>query len=597
MSNKQRIVQVTSREDETSIALEAGEAEQCISAWLARHGLPLNTRCGQRGLCDGCVIELKHGGVQHLDGGEVLDVGPGGEVRAFRACEHCIGEESELALAIPDRALMAIAPKVVDAFFIRTPRALQPVWSPPAGVFASGAAPFGVAIDVGTTTVALLLVDLRDGRIVARASTLNAQVQLGDNVLTRINLCCNDKSLVDALQEAVVNRTIAQLLVEALENAEASRDQIVCWCASGNTTMLHLLAGVDPSPLGVAPFSPVFTDYRTMALHELDFHWPVATAATTRDDSAPLDPSPQIHLLPGASGYIGSDITAGIVASGMLYDDGPVLLVDVGTNGEIVLKHNDHLLACATAAGPAFEGAKLVDGVRAGQGAIDHVRLTMEPFNVYCSVIGEAGDEAFDDRTASASARREVVEGSAGVHTPVLGICGSAYIDFLSEARRIGLLGPTGRFEAEAFPEAGERLASQAKCHGSCFRIAWGKAHMPIVISEADIAALLQAKAAIAAGMLTLLARVDMKPADVKRVYLAGGFGMHVNVASAIGCGLLPGFEVEQVELVGNTSLAGAYLALLDRDTIDEMTDAARRIEVVELNLEPQFESTYVDQL
>jgi uncharacterized 2Fe-2S/4Fe-4S cluster protein (DUF4445 family) len=251
----------------------------------------------------------------------------------------------------------------------------------------------------------------------------------------------------------------------------------------------------------------------------------------------------------------------------MVYSPDTCLLVDVGTNGEIVLRHDQHLLGCATAAGPAFEGSGLNCGVRAGRGAISHIRLDDMSPDVQCEVIGE---------------------------TAPIGLCGTAYVDFVAQARKIGLLTPTGRFTAEAIDR--HPCIHQGK-HSRRFVLTTGADGEPIYITEVDIASLLQAKAAIAAGIVCLLRRVGLTSEDVHTVYLAGGFGFHMDVPNVIRCGLLPGFRPEQIRMVGNTSLAGAYLALVDSSALDEIKAISTRFEIVELNLEPDFESCYIDQL
>jgi uncharacterized 2Fe-2S/4Fe-4S cluster protein (DUF4445 family) len=370
-----------------------------------------------------------------------------------------------------------------------------------------------------------------------------------------MNLCVSDPAMVTQLQDAIVQRTLLPLLTRALVTAKAAAAQVRCISIAGNTTMLHLLAGIDPSPMGMVPFRPIFLEHRMS---------PAASVRLALRDGA----GPTLHLLPSASAYIGADLTAGIFASGLVYDDGPSLLVDAGTNGEIILKHGDKLLGCATAAGPAFEGSGLANGIRAGDGAIGHVGFDAEPLAVRAEVIGNAA--------------------------PV-GICGSAYVDFLAEARRAGLISHTGRFDRGVMARAGD-LFLQNK-YGVALRVARGQGSHDIIISELDIARLLQAKAAIAAGVLTLLERAGLQPRDIKRIYLAGGFGMHINVPNAIACGLLPGFAPEQVQVVGNTALAGAYLALLDSGVLDELTRIGKRLDVVELNLDPGFEDRFIEQL
>jgi uncharacterized 2Fe-2S/4Fe-4S cluster protein (DUF4445 family) len=394
-----------------------------------------------------------------------------------------------------------------------------------------------VAIDIGTTTVAVLVTDLRDGRVLAGAANFNKQMHLGDDVLTRINLCSTDPAQLQHLHDLVVKETIRPLLDEAL--AKVAGGQLRCMTVAANTTMLHLFAGIDPSPMGVAPFTPVFLEHRVIHLPE----FPCA-----------------IHLLPGAAAYVGADLTAGAFATGLVYDEGPALLVDVGTNGEIILKRGEHLYGCATAAGPAFEGAGLTNGVRATAGAIAHIAIAREPFALRIEKIGTGAP---------------------------IGLCGTAYIDFLAEGRETGLLNDRGRF-VEAFHAHTEPW----KDYGRAIPIA-----RDIVITEIDIAGLLQAKAAIAAGILTLLERIGLKPAQIKTLYLAGGFGLHLVKEHAIGCGLLPGFVPEQIEVVGNTSLAGAYLALLDCGALDEIARAGQKMDVIELNLDPGFEDRFVEQL
>ena len=525
---------------------------------LRREHLPLNTRCGQRGLCDGCIVELLAGNLIHVATGEVVQATH--QPVSVRGCEFRLGDAANVnpdtgvgvKIRIPPRSLLAHKPQVVSEFRVKVSCAHDPLWQAVAAPRTSAAplAPvLGAAIDVGTTTVAALLVDLNNGKIVGRAADFNKQMHFGDDVATRVSLCSADPTMLWQLQDAVVNQTIAPLLAEMLRQANATADHLTCLAVTGNTIMLHLLAGVDPSPMGVYPFTPVFLNHRVIQL-------PAFGDAT-------------VHLFPSAAAYIGADLTAGIFSSGLAYDDGPSLLVDVGTNGEIILKKGDHMLGCATAAGPAFEGAGLTNGIRATEGAIERLRFTKKPFAVHTDVIGNA--------------------------TPI-GLCGSAYIDLLAEGRTIGLLTSKGRFDRVRVADASDWLVA-TKDAVLAFRVARGQGQRDILVSEADIAHLLQAKAAIAAGILTLLERTGLTPGQIKKVYLAGGFGMHLNVRNAIGCGLLPGFQAGQVEVVGNTSLAGAYLGLLDCGALDEIARIGKKIEIIELNLNPGFESRYIDQL
>ena len=583
----------------------------CLSDLLRERHLPLNTRCGKRGLCDGCLVELVQGDLEHARSGEA--VAANGHPVRVRGCEYRLAGAETVVLRIPSRSVLAYEPQVVTEYRVNVPVAHDPICRQiplPAGLTngdaiarhvseqirrparfeapalerptASGAVAIvedtpvtgwavtrllerqlkrriGVAVDVGTTTVALMLVDLDQGKIVSRASGFNKQMHLGDDVVTRINLCTTDPTMVRGLQQALNNETLEPLLREAAEAGEVSLDEIVCFSVAGNTTMLHLLAGVDPSPMGVAPFTPAFLERRLVSAASIEMH-------------STVPPDASVHLLPSAAAYIGADLSAGVFSSGLLYDEGPSLLVDIGTNGEIILKHDGKLLGCATAAGPAFEGGGLECGMRAGRGAISRVGCSVVPsFDVALQIIGE------DDVSRPA------------------GLCGSAYVDFLAEARRCGVLTGTGRFDSSV-PGADQRLIDRGEC-GRALRLAKGHGNQPVVVSERDVARLLQAKAAIAAGILTLVHRAGLQPDDVKRLYLAGGFGMHLDVRHAIACGLLPGFVAEQVQVVGNTSLAGAHLALLDSAVLDELSKIAHQVDVVELNLDPDFQDRYIDQL
>jgi len=447
---------------------------------------------------------------------------------------------------VPARSLLRHEPAVVAEFRLNIPWAREPRFPE---------ARHGVAVDIGTTTVALLLCDLATGRVMGEASAFNSQIRFGEDVLTRIQLCSTDPEGLRQLQRAVAVETINPLLQDACRQAGVAPREIGGMTVAGNTTMLHLLAGVDPTSMGVHPFRPVFLEHRIYAPRDLGLEFGDGVA--------------QVHLLPGPAAYVGADLAAGMVATGLLYDEGPALLVDVGTNGEIIAKVGDRLIGCATAAGPAFEGAGLTSGTRAVHGAIERVRLRTDPFAAEFGLIGST------DRP--------------------LGICGSAYVDFLWEARRTGLLQAKGRFDDAFCARAGDNV--QRDTYGRKLRLHSRGAAGPVWVSELDVARLLQAKAAIAAGISTLLHLLGTAPRDVKRLYLAGGFGLHLSLEHAIGCGLLPGFAVEQIQVVGNTSLGGAFLALHDRSLLEEMAVACRTMEAIELNLQPGFEDAYIDQL
>lgn len=511
---------------------------------LATAGFPANTRCGQRGWCRGCQVELLEGELKLKSGGVVR--GPA----TVRACLTSLLAGQHAVVHLPERARMSAAAKVGDSFVLDTPYVINSRFA------ITRERDTVCAIDLGTTTVVVLLADGTSGEILARAGAFNTQMQHGDNVLSRIVHAGRADGL-SALQHTVIHDTLAPLLKEACTDCGRAPERIAGITVAGNTTMLHLLTGEDPTPLGVVPFTPRFIDARDLS-----------AASIGLPASVPGLPSDTvIHLLPGLSAYVGADIAAGLCATGMAYDREPSLLVDLGTNGEIILQQHGRFLACATAAGPAFEGMGLSSGTRAQQGAIERVEIAMNPFTLTTGIIGE-------DWTGN----------------PV-GLCGSAYVDFLSEGRRSGLLTESGRYNEDLWPLLPEVYRSVREGVRTLV-LAPG-----VEVSERDIAALLQAKAAVGAGIETLLAKVGLKARDLSRLYLAGGFGLHLEVPHAIAMGLLPDMDAASVRVVGNSSLAGALLAALDQEAGHELARLRKRTEVVDLNGQADFEDRYLDHL
>ncbi len=518
---------------------------------LADHGVSLNMRCAGKGLCDSCRIELLHGELTNLLNASTATAEPGSPIFVKSCLYGFTAETEDVSIRIPSRSTLSRSHVVVADFHPDIAEDIMASQRKKAKRSQKQAArtPLGAAVDVGTTTVALTLVDLESGESTGKSAALNQQAKFGDNVISRIKLCAENQAMVGTLQRAINDETILPLLHEALHRAGRSEAALRSFVIAGNTTMLHLVAGVDPSPLGVLPFAPAFLGH---------------TMLSSGTIKAGVGGGFETHLLPGISAYVGADISAGIYATKMLKDQKTSLLIDIGTNGEIVLSHRGAAFACATAAGPAFEGVGLVSGTRAIPGAVCHIGMRSSPFEIDYEVIGEEG-------------------------TPV-GVCGSAYIDFLASAKRIGLAGDFGRLTDD--PAFQSHLTTVPDQHVRAVRIA-----DTVLVSEADISGLLQAKAAVAAGIQILMKRAGVQAGDIDTVYLAGGFGLNINVDKAVDCGLLPGFLPSQIKAIGNSSLAGAYLALIDEDAIPEMERYRQEIEVVELNLDPDFENLYIDNM
>lgn len=406
------------------------------------------------------------------------------------------------------------------------------------------AAAYGLAVDVGTTTVAVELWDLRNGRRMAGAGSYNRQAAFGDDVISRIIYATERPGGRKVLQDAVVE-TVNELTRQVLAEAGVSQDAIWAVTLAGNTTMMHLLLGVDPTYIRLEPYTPAANE------------WPRVAA---RDLGLAVNPRAVVYVLPGVASYVGGDITAGVVATGLHRREAVALFVDVGTNGEMVLGNRDWLIACACSAGPAFEGGGIRAGVRAVPGAIEEVVVLPGGYEVFLRTIGGRAP---------------------------LGICGSGLISVLAGLVNAGVLERGGRFRSGLDTP---RLRHGAE--GPEFVLAWGSESgtgEAIAISQAEIENLLRAKAAVFAGIRTMLGALGLDLAVVEEVYIAGGFGQHINIRDAISIGMLPDLPPDRYHFVGNSALKGAAAALLSRTARREIAAVARNITYLELSQGTRF--------
>lgn len=481
-----------------------------LSDWLETEHLPLNTRCGGRGLCRGCLVEI--------DGKEV------------RACQHKSTDVSDIR--IPEASRRDHRLNGVSVFEIGSHNyALRP---------RDG---IGLALDIGTTTVAAALWDLQSGRCLAQGSVANEQRRYGDNVLARIDHAVALGGPSAPLQSALVNDSLQPLIDSLCAEAQIETAAITEGIAAGNTVMLHSLAGARLSGFAAYPFRPEFLDAQALASGSLGF---------TSD--FPLS------LAPNLGPFVGADIALGALAAGMLEQSGPSLLIDFGTNGEILLKTRDGYSATATAAGPAFEGGRLNCGAPAGTGVISSIDLERDAW-----VVRHTGGQTEARST---------------------GISGAAYVDFIKHAVATGLLNEMGRFDAE-HPEVNSLITDD----GTDKRV---KIHQHQYISETDVAELIQAKAAIAAGVMALLEEAELKPQDLGTLYIAGGFGYHLNSAHAMAIGMIPTVAAEKVRVIGNASLGGASL-MLQSDSAAAVEQLRAQCRIIELNQIESFEDHFID--
>lgn len=416
---------------------------------------------------------------------------------------------------------------------------------------------YGIAVDIGTTTVVVILIDLIKGEIIGKASLYNRQMTVAEDVISRISSIQSQKEL-DLLKSLVIDDTVNPIIKHLCKESSVKRKDISRLALSGNTIMTHLLLGLNPQSIGKAPFQPVTRIPGAFRAAEVGFE---------------IAPNGIVDIMPSVSGYIGGDITSDIYVSKLHEEEELSVLIDIGTNGEIVMCENGKMVACSTAAGPAFEGYGLYHGCRATRGAIERV--------------------SFDEEN---DINIEVIEDDKAI-----GICGTGVIDFIAEALRIGLLNRRGKFNDELLKRLQLDYEIQVNENSikACIiaRNEVSAIKEAIVITELDISKIMQAKAAIYAGMKILLKIQNKTWRDIKRLVLTGGFAKHIDPNNAVSIGLLPPIPGDRIEVIGNGSLAGAYLALIEPSAIDAMTAISSRIEVIELNLHEEFQKYYIDAL
>jgi len=408
----------------------------------------------------------------------------------------------------------------------------------------------GCAIDIGTTTVTAVLTDLKSGKILAKGSSGNGQIRYGADVINRI-MEQGRPGGKKKLQDAILQETLNPILENLCKTAAISPDSILHLAIGANTTMNHLLLGVDASPIRMEPYIPSFFSWEGLLANDLDLH------------ANPLAP---VRLAPNIGSYVGGDITAGILASGVWDSDEMSLFIDLGTNGEIVFGNRDFLMACACSAGPAFEGGDISCGMRATDGAVEAVRIdaaTMEPT---LTVIGEVGQK-------------------------VVGICGSGIIDLISELYRAGIINARGEFIRE-----GKRIIRDRHGMGR-YVLAFpeeSETGREVSINEVDIDNFIRAKGAIFSAVDILLQSVGMTVDCIDKVYVAGGIGSGINMKNAVNIGMFPDVELEKFRYIGNSSLAGAYALVISDDADKRCAEVAANMTYLELSAYPGYMDSFV---
>jgi len=419
---------------------------------------------------------------------------------------------------------------------------------------------WGIAVDIGTTTVTLWLVDLITGEVKVQVSEYNGQIVRGEDVISRIVYASKGDGAVE-LRQLVVD-TINSLLEAAckrmnrrLKSQNQSIDpyDVVKATIGGNSTMIHLLLGIDASSIRLTPFVTAVNLIPLLKGHDLGIN---------------INPEGTVDCLPGVASYVGADITAGVLSSGMDDTEKVTLFMDVGTNGEIVLGSHEWLVTCACSAGPAFEGAGVEDGMRATKGAIEEVWINAEDLEPTIRVIGD---------------------------TKPIGICGSGLLSLLAEMFMTGVVDKGGHLNTST----NSKRIREGK-HGLEYVVSWASDSgndRDIVITHVDIDNLIRAKGAIFAGYSVLSDSVGVPLELVEQMLVGGSFGKYINVEKAIEIGLLPDLPWDRFQFLGNTSVRGAYLALLDRQARKRITDIASRMTYIELSADNSFYEAFMSAL
>ena len=415
---------------------------------------------------------------------------------------------------------------------------------------------WGAAIDIGTTTITVYLVNLLTGEAVDSAAEYNGQIARGEDVISRIIYASKNGGLGELTY--LVGKTINEVIHRLAQRNHVETGQIYKAAVAGNSTMMHLFLSVPPASIRLAPYIPAVN-------HPL----PVLASDVGLD----IHPLAVVDCLPGVASYVGADITAGVLASGLAEAEALTLFIDVGTNGEMVLGTKDWLVTCACSAGPAFEGAGVVCGMRATTGAIEEVWINGKTFEPTYRVIGE---------------------------TKPKGLCGSGLISLIAELFITGVVDKGGNFALGADPASARTPRLRVGEHGPEYVVAWGKetaAGRDIVLTKVDVDNLLRAKAAIYAGFTVLAQNIGVDLAEAEQLLIGGSFGKYINVEKAVQIGLLPDMPWDRFTFLGNTSVTGAYMALLSRSARAQIKAIAEKMTYIELSVDNTFYDAFTSAL
>jgi uncharacterized 2Fe-2S/4Fe-4S cluster protein (DUF4445 family) len=421
---------------------------------------------------------------------------------------------------------------------------------------------FGAAIDIGSTTLALHLTDLVSGDVLVSNGRMNPQIRFGEDLMSRVSYAIMHPDGISEMTE-VVRAALNELIQEAAAEANIDPDWIVSIAAAGNPIMHHLLLGIDPTPLGVAPF--------TLAI-DTEINLPAGAV------NIAINPGGRLYLPPCIAGHVGADTAAVILSEQPHKNEKISLIIDIGTNAEIVLGNNQKLLACSSPTGPAFEGAQISCGQRAAAGAIERVRIDPETLLPRYRVIGS---EIWSNETGFADAVADLA---------VTGICGSGIIEVIGEMVLTGILSSDGVIQASAAARS-DRIVQ----NGRTFAYVLVPGDHPVMITQNDVRQIQLAKAALYAGVKLLMDRFPVQKVDEIRI--AGAFGSNVDAQYAMLLGLIPDCALQQVTSVGNAASTGLRIALLNQESRAEIAALVKQVQKIETAVEPAFQQHFIEAM
>ncbi len=408
---------------------------------------------------------------------------------------------------------------------------------------------YGIAVDIGTTTVSMLLIDLMRGDIAAKVSAGNGQIRYGADVINRI-IQSSKAGGKERLRKAICEETLVPMIETLIEQSNVPREKIVRCVIAGNTTMNHLFVGADAESIRLEPYIPEF----------LELH-----GKTAADVNLPILPTAPVIIAPNVGSYVGGDITAGTLDTLLWISPKMTLFVDLGTNGELVFGNSDFTLCCACSAGPAFEGGDISCGMRATNGAIEACVIDEETMEPKLTIIGEEG-------------------------TRPAGLCGSGLIDTIAELFRCKIITARGKFD-----KTGYRIKRDE--YGASYVLAFSSETADgkeISISEIDLDNFIRAKGAIYSAIASMLNSLDMDVSCIDRIFIAGGIGSGINIENAISIGMLPKIDLSKYKYIGNSSLVGACAMLISDDATNKTFELGQNMTYLELSVHPGYMDEFV---